>query len=178
MSGQRAGIDPHTPFLRAERNELRGDRLADTDTAGLGLDEELGDHSEARPVPQHLQLDRRVSDDDPVDGAHDHTGVIPRQQAAKRLVERLRARITQLPQRAASHDTQLCPQGTGELDDRGNVFGGRCARCFHRAPLPAHSAGELFDLAENRPALPVRVLVRVHRVELLASEPGEPLHDL
>ena len=61
-----------------------------------------------------------------------------------------------------------------QLDEHGEV--GR-ARPLERAPL-GRLPGELFDLAENRAPLPVRRLVRVHRVELVGREADEPLDDL
>ena len=164
---------PMQPSRRAERDDQIGDRLAHPHRPRLRLDEQIADHSEPGAVTQRLDLDRAEPDDRAVDRAHDDRRIVAPEQRGERLLERLGPGFARRPQRPAALLAHLGAQRARQSTSTGRSDGSAA-----RAGSTGRLAGELFDLAENRAALPVCRLVRVDRLELVGAQPDEALHDL
>ena len=99
--GSAAASMPMQPRGAAVLDQRVDHRLPDADLARRFLDEQIGDHAEARTGAQRLDHDGAEADDDVVDGADRQQRVVAREQRAVGVVERFGPRLAFEPERAA-----------------------------------------------------------------------------
>ena len=140
----------------------------------LGFDVEVADHAQASAVAQRLELDGSEPDDAAVDRAHHDRGVVAVEQRARALPRAAPDVIRASPRAGRRVACAICRGGRARA---GRARAGRTGQPRGQAPL-RELPGELFDLAENGAALPVRRLVGVDGVELRGRQADEALHHL
>ena len=136
---QRIGVDPDAPGGPAERQQLVGDGLPDADRPrAFGFDEQVADHTEARPSRSVSTSTVAEADHRVVDRADDDARVDAGSSSARKpRIERFGAGLPRRPQARRRVMSELGAQRSRELDDDGKIGrSGRAGR-FHGVPLSA-----------------------------------------